>query len=127
MHLIADEIAVGFGRTGTLFACEQARISPDFLCLSKGLTGGYLPLSVVMTSERCIEAFYAEYGAQRAFLHSHSYTGNALGVRGRAAPRSAVREHAGDRDTIAPGGAAWRARWRRWPSSRTWRKCARPE
>ncbi|HEY1726186.1 MAG TPA: adenosylmethionine--8-amino-7-oxononanoate transaminase [Steroidobacteraceae bacterium] len=79
VHLIADEIAVGFGRTGTLFACEQARITPDFLCLSKGLTAGYLPLSVVLTKESIYEAFYAEYGAQRAFLHSHSYTGNALG------------------------------------------------
>jgi adenosylmethionine-8-amino-7-oxononanoate aminotransferase len=79
VHLIADEIAVGFGRTGTMFACEQARISPDFLCLSKGLTGGYLPLSVVLTKESIYEAFYAEFTAQRAFLHSHSYTGNALG------------------------------------------------
>ena len=78
VHLIADEIAVGFGRTGTLFACEQAAISPDFLCLSKGLTGGYLPLSVVLTHEQVYEAFYAEYTAERAFLHSHSYTGNAL-------------------------------------------------
>ncbi len=78
VHLIADEIAVGFGRTGTLFACEQAAISPDFLCLSKGLTGGYLPLSVVLTGEEVYQAFYAEHAAQRAFLHSHSYTGNPL-------------------------------------------------
>jgi adenosylmethionine-8-amino-7-oxononanoate aminotransferase len=78
VHLIADEIAVGFGRTGTLFACEQAGITPDFLCLSKGLTGGYLPLSVVLTRENIYEAFYAEYGTMRAFLHSHSYTGNPL-------------------------------------------------
>jgi adenosylmethionine-8-amino-7-oxononanoate aminotransferase len=78
VHLIADEIAVGFGRTGTMFACEQARITPDFLCLSKGLTGGYLPLSVVLTGENVYEAFYDEYTKLRAFLHSHSYTGNAL-------------------------------------------------
>jgi len=78
VHLIADEIAVGFGRTGTLFACEQAGITPDFLCLSKGLTGGYLPLSVVLTGEDVYEAFYDEYSSLRAFLHSHSYTGNAL-------------------------------------------------
>jgi len=78
VHLIADEVAVGFGRTGTLFACEQARIAPDFLCLSKGLTGGFLPLSVVLTGERVYEAFYAEYASLRAFLHSHSYTGNPL-------------------------------------------------
>jgi len=81
VHLIADEIAVGFGRTGTLFACEQASISPDFLCLSKGLTGGYLPLSAVLTSNRVYEAFYDDYQNLTAFLHSHSYTGNALACR----------------------------------------------
>jgi adenosylmethionine-8-amino-7-oxononanoate aminotransferase len=81
VHLIADEIAVGFGRTGTLFACEQAGIVPDFLCLSKGLTGGYLPLSVVLTGAGIYECFYDEYRTLRAFLHSHSYTGNPLGCR----------------------------------------------
>jgi adenosylmethionine-8-amino-7-oxononanoate aminotransferase len=81
VHLIADEIAVGFGRTGTLFACEQAGIAPDFLCLSKGLTGGTLPLSAVLTAERIHAAFYAEYASGKAFLHSHSYTGNALACR----------------------------------------------
>ena len=78
VHLIADEIAVGFGRTGTLFACEQAGIRPDFMCLSKGLTGGYLPLSAVVTTDDVYEAFYDDYETLRAFLHSHSYTGNAL-------------------------------------------------
>ena len=77
VHLIADEIAVGFGRTGTLFACEQAGIAPDFLCLSKGISGGYLPLSVVMTSDAIYAAFYDDRVA-RGFLHSHSYTGNPL-------------------------------------------------
>mgnify|MGYP001819438178 FL=1 len=81
VHLIADEIAVGFGRTGTLFACEQAGITPDFLCLSKGLTGGYLPLSVVVTRNRIYECFYDDYENLTAFLHSHSYTGNPLGCR----------------------------------------------
>jgi adenosylmethionine-8-amino-7-oxononanoate aminotransferase len=81
VHLIADEIAVGFGRTGTLFACEQASISPDFMCLSKGLTGGYLPLSAVLTSDTVYRAFYDDYQNLTAFLHSHSYTGNALGCR----------------------------------------------
>jgi adenosylmethionine-8-amino-7-oxononanoate aminotransferase len=76
--LIADEIAVGFGRSGTMFACEQAGIRPDFICLSKGLTGGYLPLSVVVTTEAVYEAFYDDYERLNAFLHSHSYTGNAL-------------------------------------------------
>ena len=78
VHLIADEIAVGFGRTGTLFACEQANICPDFLVLSKGITAGYLPLSVVMTSDEIYQAFYDDYENLSAFLHSHSYTGNAL-------------------------------------------------
>jgi adenosylmethionine-8-amino-7-oxononanoate aminotransferase len=78
VHLIADEIAVGFGRTGTLFACEQAAVTPDFLCLSKGLTGGYLPLSVVVTTDDVYAAFYDDYTNLTAFLHSHSYTGNPL-------------------------------------------------
>ncbi len=78
VHMIADEIAVGFGRTGTLFACEQAGVSPDFMCLSKGLTGGYLPMSAVLTSEHVYQAFYDDYTSLRGFLHSHSYTGNAL-------------------------------------------------
>ena len=81
VHLIADEIAVGFGRTGTMFACEQAEISPDFMCLSKGLTGGYLPLSVVLTTDKVYDAFYDDYGTMKAFLHSHSYTGNTLACR----------------------------------------------
>ncbi|MFZ8886500.1 MAG: adenosylmethionine--8-amino-7-oxononanoate transaminase [Steroidobacteraceae bacterium] len=78
VHLIADEIAVGFGRTGTLFACEQAAIRPDFICLSKGLTSGYLPLSVVVTTEDVFDAFYDDYTKLSAFLHSHSFTGNPL-------------------------------------------------
>ena len=79
VHLIADEVAVGFGRTGTMFACDQAGISPDFMCLSKGLTGGYLPLATVLTTNKVYEAFYDDYENLTAFLHSHSYTGNALG------------------------------------------------
>ncbi|MCM2130544.1 adenosylmethionine--8-amino-7-oxononanoate transaminase [Larsenimonas rhizosphaerae] len=78
VHVIFDEIAVGFGRTGTLFACEQADVSPDYLCLSKALTGGYLPLSVVMTTDDIYKAFYDDYATMKAFLHSHSYTGNPL-------------------------------------------------
>jgi adenosylmethionine-8-amino-7-oxononanoate aminotransferase len=77
VHLIADEIAVGFGRTGTLFACEQAAVTPDFLCLSKGLSGGALPLSAVLTTEAIFEAFWSE-DRTRAFLHSHSFAGNPV-------------------------------------------------
>lgn len=77
VHLIADEIAVGCGRTGTFFACEQAGIQPDFLCLSKGISGGYLPLSIVLTTDTIYRAFYDD-ATTRGFLHSHSYTGNPL-------------------------------------------------
>lgn len=78
LHFIADEILVGFGRTGSMFACEQADVAPDFLVLSKGLTGGYLPLSVVLTTEAVYGSFYCDYNPIRSFLHSHSYTGNSL-------------------------------------------------
>ncbi|MHB9015156.1 MAG: adenosylmethionine--8-amino-7-oxononanoate transaminase [Sulfurovum sp.] len=78
VHLIADEIMTGFGRTGKMFACEYAGISPDFMTLSKGITGGYLPLSVVMTTLEVYNAFYCDYNEYKAFLHSHSYTGNPL-------------------------------------------------
>ncbi len=78
IHLIADEVMTGFGRTGEMFACNHADISPTFMVLSKGLTGGYLPLSVVLTTDEIYSQFYCDYNEQKAFLHSHSYTGNAL-------------------------------------------------
>jgi adenosylmethionine-8-amino-7-oxononanoate aminotransferase len=80
VHLIADEIAVGFGRTGSFFAHEQAGVRPDLLCLSKGISGGYLPLSAVLSSDAIHAAFYDDDTA-RGFLHSHSYTGNPLACR----------------------------------------------
>jgi adenosylmethionine-8-amino-7-oxononanoate aminotransferase len=80
VHMIADEIAVGCGRSGRFFACEHAGIWPDFLCLSKGISGGYLPLSLVMTTDAIYQAFYHPDSA-RGFLHSHSYTGNPLACR----------------------------------------------
>ncbi len=78
VHLIADEIMTGFGRTGKMFAFDHSDVSPDFMTLSKGLTGGYLPLSVVMTTDEVYNAFYCDYNEHKAFLHSHSYTGNPL-------------------------------------------------
>lgn len=78
VHLIFDEIAVGFGRTGTMFACEQADVIPDFMCVSKGITGGFLPLAAVVTHDSIYQAFYDDYATLKGFLHSHSYTGNAL-------------------------------------------------
>ncbi len=98
--LIADEIMTGFGRTGTLFACEQAGIAPDLLCLSKGLTGGYLPLSCVLATDAVYAAFYADDVA-RGFLHSHSYTGNALACRAALAVLDIFR----DDDVIAANRA----------------------
>ncbi|MBK7237415.1 MAG: adenosylmethionine--8-amino-7-oxononanoate transaminase [Sterolibacteriaceae bacterium] len=80
VHLIADEIAVGCGRTGSFFAHQQAGIRPDFLCLSKGISGGYLPLSITLTTDAVYRAFYDD-SVRRGFLHSHSYTGNALACR----------------------------------------------
>ncbi|WP_137940048.1 adenosylmethionine--8-amino-7-oxononanoate transaminase [Chitinivorax sp. B] len=104
VHLIADEIAVGFGRTGTMFAHEQAGIKPDFLCLSKGITGGYLPLSVVLTTDVVYQAFY-HVDVTRGFLHSHSYTGNALACRAALAVLDIFR----DEDVIESNRtrAAW--------------------
>ncbi|WP_374336956.1 adenosylmethionine--8-amino-7-oxononanoate transaminase [Leeia sp.] len=87
VHLIADEIAVGCGRTGTFFACEQAGIWPDLLLLSKGITGGYLPLSVVLSRDTIYQAFYHD-DVSRGFLHSHSYTGNPLACRAALATLS---------------------------------------
>ena len=78
LFLIADEVAVGFGRTGTMFACEQEKVRPDFLCLAKGLTGGYLPLAATLTTERVYKGFLGSYASQRTFFHGHSYTGNPL-------------------------------------------------
>ena len=77
--LILDEVLTGFGRTGTLFACEQENVIPDFLCLAKGLTGGYLPLAATLTTERIFSAFLGGFEEQKTFYYGHSYTGNALG------------------------------------------------
>ncbi len=77
--LIADEVAVGFGRTGTLFACEQESVSPDFLCVAKGISGGYLPIGATLTTDRIFEAFLGDPWEGRTFFHGHTYTGNALG------------------------------------------------
>ena len=76
--LICDEVATGFGRTGTMFACEQERVAPDFLCLAKGITGGYLPLAATLATERIYEGFLGAPEEQRTFFHGHTYTGNPL-------------------------------------------------
>ncbi len=78
--LIADEVAVGFGRTGKLFACEDESVSPDILCLAKGITGGYLPLAATLTTDKIYKAFLGNYEELKAFFHGHTYTGNPLGA-----------------------------------------------
>lgn len=78
VHLIADEIATGYGRTGKMFACDHAGISPDIMCLSKGLTGGYMPMALAVTTKKIFDAFYAPYNDGKAFMHSHTYSGNPL-------------------------------------------------
>ena len=92
VHLIADEIAVGFGRTGLMFGCNHAGIRPDLMCLSKGLTSGYLPLSAVLTTQSIYAAFYDEYTKLNAFLHSHSFTGNPLACSAALASLAIFRE-----------------------------------
>ncbi len=100
VHLICDEIAVGFGRTGSLFAHQQAGIRPDLLCLSKALTGGFLPLAVTLATEDIFQAFY-HHDLRRGFLHSHSYTGNPLAC----AAANAVLDHFETRDVLADNAA----------------------
>lgn len=90
--LIADEIATGFGRTGKMFACNHAGISPDIMCLSKGLTGGYLPMALTVTTEEIYQAFYGDYNEGRAFMHSHTYSGNPLGCSAALAVQKVLRE-----------------------------------
>ena len=78
VHLIADEIATGYGRTGKMFAFDHANISPDIMCLSKGLTGGYMPMAIAITTQKIYDAFYDDYLKGKAFMHSHTYSGNPL-------------------------------------------------
>ena len=103
--LVADEIMTGFGRTGTMFACEQAGIAPDLLCLSKGISGGYLPLSCVLSTDAIYAAFYDD-DPRRGFLHSHSYTGNALACRAACAVLDLF-----ERDGVIAANAAKAARF----------------
>lgn len=92
VKLIADEIATGFGRTGKMFACDHAGISPDVMCLSKGLTGGYMPMSITCVTQEIYDAFYADYNAGKAFMHSHTYAGNSLGCAAALAVQKILRE-----------------------------------
>lgn len=90
--LIADEIATGFGRTGKMFACDHAGISPDIMCISKGLTGGYMPMAITITTQEIYDAFYDDYNKGKAFMHSHTYSGNPLGCTAALAVQKILRE-----------------------------------
>jgi adenosylmethionine-8-amino-7-oxononanoate aminotransferase len=90
--LIADEVATGFGRTGRMFACEHEAISPDILCLAKGITGGYLPLAATLTTEEIFNAFLGEYEEKKTFFHGHSYTGNPLACAAAVANLKVMKE-----------------------------------
>ncbi len=91
--LIADEVAVGFGRTGTLFACEQEAVTPDLLCLGKGISGGYLPLAATLCTDPIFEAFLGPPAAGRTFFHGHTYTGNALGCAAAMASLNLIEQN----------------------------------
>ena len=125
VHYIADEVAVGFGRTGRLFANEHAGVAPDLMCLSKGITGGYLPLSVTLATDEIYRAFYDDYATLKAFLHSHSYSGNPLAcavavevlkifeeenILERLEPRMAQLDEAAERLTALPHVGEFRRR-----------------
>lgn len=90
--LIADEIATGFGRTGKMFACQHAEITPDIMCISKALTGGYMPMSITATTDKIFDAFYDDYNKGKAFMHSHTYSGNPLGCAAALAVLNILRE-----------------------------------
>ena len=107
--LICDEVATGFGRTGTMFACEQEEVSPDLLCLAKGLTGGYMPLAATLATERIYEGFLGAPEEQRTFFHGHTYTGNPLACAAALANLDAFEARADDRAPAAEDRAARRA------------------
>ena len=99
--MICDEVATGFGRTGTMFACEQEGVSPDLMCLAKGLTGGYLPLAATLATERIYEAFLGSHADQRTFFHGHTYTGNPLACAAALASLD-IFESEGTIESLAP-------------------------
>ena len=117
--LIADEVAVGFGRTGTMFACEHEGVSPDLLCLAKGITGGYLPLAATLATDEIYQAFLGEYQEFKTFFHGHTYTGNPLAAAVGLASLDIFVQ-----DRVMEGLPAkielLAGRLTRWPTSPTW-------
>ena len=122
--LIADEVAVGFGRTGTLFACSQEGVAPDFLCLAKGLTGGYLPLAATLTTEEVYNAFLGRPEAGQTFYHGHTYTGNPLGAAVALASLDLLTAPAGWR-RCRPRSSGCASSWTGCASCRSSATCAR--
>ena len=139
--LICDEVATGFGRTGTMFACEQERVAPDLLCLAKGLTGGYLPLAATLATERIYEAFLGAPEEGRTFFHGHTFTGNPLACAaaiasldafersGRWAPAAEDRACSASCSTTSRRCPRWprcgaAASWSASTSASTTRRCA---
>ena len=119
--LICDEVATGFGRTGTMFACEQERVAPDFLCLGKGLTNGYMPLAATLATERIYEGFLGEHEDYRTFFHGHTFTGNPLACAAAIASPSTSSPPSTRCFALQPKirllQRAARRRWRRWTRS----------
>ena len=122
--LICDEVATGFGRTGTMFACEQERVAPDLLCLAKGLTGGYLPLAATLTTERIYEGFLGAPEEQRTFFHGHTYTGNPLACAAALASLDVFERRADAAAPAAEDPPARRAARRRSRRCPRWPRCA---
>ena len=122
--LICDEVATGFGRTGTMFACEQEGVAPDLLCLAKGLTGGYLPLAATLATERIYEGFLGAPEEQRTFFHGHTYTGNPLACAAALANLDAFEQRADARAPAAEDPRCSASCWTRSRRCPRWPRCA---
>ena len=126
--LIADEVAVGFGRTGKMFACEHEQVTPDFLCLAKGITGGYLPLAATLTTDEIWNAFLGTYAESKSFFHGHTYGGNPLGAAVALGESANLRRRANAENNPAKDRAAQRtSRAHRAAQTRRRRATVRPD
>ena len=122
--LILDEVATGFGRTGTLFACQREGVSPDLLCLAKGLTGGYLPVAATLATDAVYDAFLGRYEEYRHFFHGHTYTGNPLGCAAALATLRLLADGSLVGAVPAQGRACCARRSSPWRAIPKWARCA---